>query len=59
MALDHVREWFTNATFSPTGLSATTGAYFMTRWVTHFCAPVRLPMRVLTGVALLTIAGHS
>ena len=35
MALDHVREWFTNAPFSPTDLSVTTGAYFLTRWVTH------------------------
>jgi uncharacterized membrane protein len=47
MALDHVREWFTNAPFSPTDLSSTTGAYFMTRWVTHFCAPV---FSLLTGV---------
>jgi uncharacterized membrane protein len=47
MALDHVREWFTNAPFNPTDLSATTAAYFLTRWATHFCAPV---FSLLTGV---------
>lgn len=40
MALDHVREFFTIAQFSPTDLSQTTPAIFLTRWVTHFCAPV-------------------
>jgi uncharacterized membrane protein len=39
MALDHVRLFITNAPFDPTDLSKTTFAYFMTRWVTHFCAP--------------------
>lgn len=47
MALDHVREFFTNAQFSPTDLSATTGPYFMTRRVTRFCAQV---FSLLTGV---------
>ena len=47
MALDHVREFFTYAQFSPTNLSATTAPYFLTRWVTHFCAPV---FSLLTGV---------
>src|SRR5512145_638715 len=39
MALDHVREWFTNVKFSPTDLTQTTPVLFLTRWVTHFCAP--------------------
>ncbi len=39
MALDHVREWFTNVKFSPTDLTQATPALFLTRWVTHFCAP--------------------
>ena len=40
MALDHTRDFFTNAAFLPTDLSQTTPAYFFTRWITHFCAPV-------------------
>lgn len=40
MALDHVRDYFSSAEFQPTDLSQTTAAYFLTRFVTHFCAPV-------------------
>jgi len=40
MALDHVRDFFTNAPFDPLDLSSTTSALFMTRWVTHLCAPI-------------------
>lgn len=39
MALDHVRDFFSNATVSPEDLSQTYPALFFTRWVTHFCAP--------------------
>jgi uncharacterized membrane protein len=39
MALDHVRDYFSGAQFSPTDLSKTDAALFMTRWITHFCAP--------------------
>jgi uncharacterized membrane protein len=39
MALDHVRDYVSGATFGPTNLDATTPAYFFTRWITHFCAP--------------------
>lgn len=39
MALDHVRDYFTGADFNPLDLSQTNLAYFMTRWITHLCAP--------------------
>jgi uncharacterized membrane protein len=40
MALDHVREFFSNTGFDPTDLTRTNVPLFFTRWITHFCAPV-------------------
>jgi uncharacterized membrane protein len=40
MALDHVRDFFGQVGFEPTDLDRTTIAWFFTRWITHFCAPV-------------------
>lgn len=39
MALDHVRGYFTNPSLDPTDLEHTSAALFLTRWVTHLCAP--------------------
>ncbi len=39
MALDHVRDFFTNIRFDPLDLSQTTPYLFLTRWITHHCAP--------------------
>jgi uncharacterized membrane protein len=44
MALDHTRDFFHAGamTFSPEDLTRTTPILFMTRWITHVCAPVFL-----------------
>lgn len=39
MVLDHVRDFFSNATVAPLDLAHTTPGLFFTRWVTHLCAP--------------------
>lgn len=40
MVLDHTRDFFGQLKFDPTDLTQTTTPVFLTRWVTHFCAPV-------------------
>ena len=42
MALDHIRDYFSAEAqyFTPDNLAKTTTALFLTRWITHFCAPV-------------------
>jgi len=42
MAIDHIRDLLHTASLSgdPLDLSTTTPALFMTRWITHLCAPV-------------------
>jgi uncharacterized membrane protein len=39
MALDHVRDFYGNASFDPLDLTKTSIALFLTRWITHLCAP--------------------
>lgn len=49
MALDHVRDYVSNAHFNPQNLERATAALFATRWVTHFCAPAFF---LLAGVGM-------
>jgi uncharacterized membrane protein len=40
MALDHTRDFFGIPGQNPTDMASTSAALFLTRWITHFCAPV-------------------
>lgn len=53
MVLDHTRDFFQAPGFGPENLSNTTFAWFLVRWVTHFCAPVFV---FLAGVSAGLIA---
>ena len=39
MALDHTRDFFGSPSQNPTNLATASAWLFLTRWVTHFCAP--------------------
>ena len=39
MALDHVRDFFSNVRFDPLDFKQTNTVLFLTRWITHYCAP--------------------
>ncbi|HEV3326086.1 MAG TPA: heparan-alpha-glucosaminide N-acetyltransferase domain-containing protein [Puia sp.] len=49
MAVDHIRDHVHLGHPDPTDLATTTPALFLTRWITHFCAPVFV---FLSGVSV-------
>jgi uncharacterized membrane protein len=55
MALDHVRDFFGVPGISPTNLAQTTPLLFLTRWMTHICAPTFF---LLTGTGAFLSLGR-
>lgn len=49
MALDHVRDYYTNVPYDALDLTKTSPILFFTRWITHFCAPTFV---FLSGVSV-------
>lgn len=48
MALDHTRDFLGSVSVNPTDVAHTTTALFLTRWITHYCAPTFF---LLTGTS--------
>lgn len=56
MALDHFRGFFITSHFDPSDVSHTEPWLFLTRWITHFCAPVFI---LLAGISIyLTLSSN-
>ena len=55
MALDHVRDYFGVPGLNPLNLAQTTVPLFLTRWITHLCAPTFF---LLTGTSAFLARGR-
>src|SRR5205814_10470590 len=55
MALDHVRDYFGVPGLNPVNLAQTTVPLFLTRWITHLCAPTFF---LLTGTSAFLARGR-
>jgi uncharacterized membrane protein len=61
MAIDHTRDFIAQSAmrFLPTDLTRTTAPIFLTRWITHFCAPVFMLTAGLGAYFWMTRGRHS
>ena len=61
MAVDHIRDFIDHRAmlFSPTNLARTSAPLFLTRWVTHFCAPVFILTAGLSAFLWMSRGHHS
>lgn len=61
MAIDHIRDYVARSAqqFLPTDLTRTTPAIFLTRWITHFCAPVFILTAGLGAYFWMTYRHHT
>src|SRR5512143_1349518 len=55
MALDHTRDYFQGDAPRPTDLAHASASLFLTRWITHFCAPAFV---LLAGTAAFLARGR-
>lgn len=55
MALDHARAYLSDPSLDPLDLERTTPALFLTRWITHYCAPTFL---LLAGASARRLAAR-
>lgn len=58
MALDHTRDYTSNLRIRPEDMQQATFGLFMTRWITHFCAPTFFLLAGL-GASLMLRGGRT